>query len=138
MRAMWAHKDPFTRAVFGIGLKPRDEFLQGLRSTDGTFPSVYWDGTRDPAELGLDDGGVVVYNLVEQDASATLEVLITTGSAAHPETYTCFGVTLDIARGYIADANSAVDDEPEPHCAPEIVETLGSDAQLYPMGTFTG
>lgn len=138
MRAMWAHKDPFTRAVFGVGLKPRDEFLQSLRSSDGTFPSVYWDGTSDPTELGLGDGGVVVYDLVERETSATLEVLITTGSAAHPETYTCFAVALDIARDHIVDANSTVDDHPATHCAPEIVETLGSDAQLYPVETFAG
>jgi len=138
MRAMYAQKDPFMHAVFGIELRPRDEFLQRLRSADGSFPSRYWDGTSDLDELALEDGGVAVSNLVEHDESATLDVLITTGSASGAEVYTCFEVILDFARGHVLEARSSVDDDPSRHCAPEIVDALGPDAQVYPLQTFAG
>lgn len=138
-RAIWKHKDPLMRALADARATDHDVFLTELRSTDGSFPSVYWNGDDDPASLGLEDGGAVVYNLVDAGDEANFQGIIATGAEVDPAVYTCFQATVRFERGVVVGWSSDHEaGQPDEHCATEIVDVLSEDAQVAPFSAFDG
>jgi hypothetical protein len=138
-RSIWKYKDPLMRALTDARATDRDTFLDALRSTDGSFPSVYWNGEDDPTSLGLARGGAAIYNLVEVGDEARFEAIITTSTEVDPVVYTCFQGIVRFEHGVVVDWSSDQEaGQPGEHCEAEIVDILSDDARVAPFSAFAG
>ena len=143
-RRIVSEKDAFMTALDGATGAGRDAFLDDVRSNSGQLPGRYWDGTADPAALGLDAGGTALYDLEEGGDEAAFTVLISSGprqgESGPAAVYTCFRIEVtfvdDAVRVWRRDGSTSED--PGEFCSPELVETLGEGAEAAPVVDFDG
>lgn len=144
-RQIAAFKDPLGAALRTTVGTERSTFVASLKS-DTMLPGRYWNGISSPADLNLDEGGSVYFDLQEDPKEVKFDVLISSGArnpAADPladskpywgpsSIYTCFVVTIQF--GGRTDTGFTFDDAA---CESKLVATLG-EATSYPVDDFSG
>lgn len=146
-RQVAAFKDPLGNALNSATGTERSSFVEGLRSDGAALPGHYWDGISDPANLGLDSGGLVFSNIREGASDVKFNALISSGlrnSAADPfadskpytgpsAIYTCFTVAVESTPRAVTSWTYVNGD-----CESKLVATLSDEARFYPVTEFNG
>ena len=111
------------------------------------LPGHYWNGISNAADLNLDKGGSVFFDIQEDSKNVIFDVLISSGPrnpAADPfadsepywgpsAIYTCFVVSIEFDGR--TDTRFTYDDA---KCESKLVTTLGDQAKFYPVDDFSG
>ena len=149
------HKDPLSQSIYGpldatIAIKHRlapdlyppavsdpTEYLAGVVGTR-------WDGSvRSIPDLGLADGGAILYDVATTPSFASFSVFITSGARPggvgreHPgpsEVYTCYSV--EVAFGGASEPQAARTALAE--CPSPLVDELAEDAAFASVEVFDG
>jgi hypothetical protein len=147
-RQVAAAKDDVMTALTDSTGTSREAFLEDVRSDSGPLPGRFWDGTADPAALGLAAGGIALYDLEEGADGAAFSVLIGSGprdgtaeeDGDPASIYTCFRIEVAFEDDAVTvwRRQGSTSDEPAAYCAPDLVETLGEGAQVAPVVDFDG
>ena len=112
----------------------------------------HWDGSGDPAALGLADGGIVTYDYSE--SPFTVAIIISSGprdaegdiDGDYPyfganAWHTCATLTftvLDEPPQYDSQRAEALISLDDRDCDPELVATLEPGSELHPIHDFSG
>ncbi|ROP44408.1 MULTISPECIES: hypothetical protein [unclassified Rathayibacter] len=134
-RQIAAFEDPLSRELFSPRVNEPEPYLAALNGTR-------WDGEASTAaELDLDAGGVVLYDLSSTPTSATASVFIASGprspaddSTGPSEVYTCYRIEIAFSGDPMPSAGRVLlDGCPEP-----LVSLLAEDAAFASGEVFDG
>lgn len=142
------YKDLIAHSLAAPSDLTSSEVAGQILNNTSAMPSQYWDGESDPEGFGLEHGGLVVWDVVDQGGSIQFDGLISSGprdAESDPPIhdspyfgpsaiYTCFTVIADAPMEQY-EGSFGYEELP---CPAELVETLDPHAMSAPIGEFKG
>lgn len=144
-RQMAHHRDPLGETFRSVLYVPSDEFETRYAEL---IPGRWWDGRSDPADLGLESGGLLYFDFVggdapsfgmvihsgPRDAEADPFVDADTPYVGPDAVYTCAGVAFESS----TEGRLSAYDIDERPCPEEIDAMLDGAAEYRPLADFAG
>jgi hypothetical protein len=148
-RQILAQKDALGTALSAINDTTSDQFASQVRTNTSTLSSVFWDGKSDPANLGLREGALIVWDVSHIQSEVSFSAMIGSGERdtesdplyEGPEPYfgassiyTCFNVRAEVPSMPNHDNLSYN----ERACPKDLIEPLASGSVEVSVFDFSG